>query len=58
MTVDQFHNAIRLLYSIDSDELGDPSWWPQFRENPPDFFIRCDDERAEKIWGVMERQMK
>lgn len=52
----QFHNRMRVLMSIDSHELGDPNWWPRFRDDPHRFFIRCDDETAEKIWAVIEQR--
>jgi len=53
MTRDQFHNALRIIRSIDSHELGDPPWWEKFRDSPIEFFIRCDDESADKIWNVI-----
>jgi hypothetical protein len=56
MTLEQFHNGIRLLYSIDAHELGNPSWWEKFRDDPPQFFIRCDDERAAHIFAVMKKR--
>ena len=32
--------------------------WLSFQEQPHDFFIRCDDETAAKIWAAMEKRMK
>lgn len=56
MTIDQFHNGLRVLRSIDSWELGDPKLWPEFRDSPYLFFIRSDEERAAKIWGAMVKR--
>jgi hypothetical protein len=60
---DRFHNAIRILYSIDKDELeralGRPLTvvqWKQFSDDPPRFFIRADDETVAAIWTVVERR--
>jgi hypothetical protein len=56
MTRDQFHNALRIMRSIDSYELDNPSWWEKFRDSPIEFFIRCDDESADKIWNVIQKR--
>ncbi len=75
MTRDQFHNALRILRSIDLLELqavglwteksreqrgadlqSDLDQWQQFRDSPYLFFIRCDDETADKIWRVIHRR--
>jgi len=53
MTLDQLTNGLRILHSIDAYELGDPAWWPEFRDNPSRFLMRCSDERAKTIWEVM-----
>jgi hypothetical protein len=58
MTLNDFHNGLRLLRSIDSYEVGDPLWYTAFRHDPFEFFIRCDDETAAKIWAAMEKRMK
>ncbi len=80
MTKDQFHNALRILRSIDLHELqavglwtdatcpppeagndhpGFESWqkWLGFSGSPYVFFIRCDDETADKIWSVVEKRL-
>jgi hypothetical protein len=65
MTLLEFANGLKILRSIDECELveagviaaGDGAAWHRFRSNPPDFLIRCDDERAEKLWSVIERRM-
>lgn len=69
MTLEQFHNGLRLLRSIDLhelqavglwgvDERNAPDRWAKFRDQPYDFFICCDDETADKIWAAMEKRMK
>jgi len=56
MTQGQFHNGLRLLNSIDAHELGDPEWWPRFRDDPYRFFIKADDGQVEIIWNAMKRR--
>jgi hypothetical protein len=53
ITLAEFHNGLRILRSIDSYELGDPEWWPAFRDNPYLFFVCTRDEIQERIWTVM-----
>ena len=61
MTQAQFHNALRILTSIDfhevQDVLPDGAAWQSFRTDPFRFFIRADDETADAIWRVIERRM-
>ena len=70
MTFEQFHNGLRLLRSIDLHELQAEGLWPDlahestrvsvswinFRDSPWNYFIRCDDETAAKIWAVMVKR--
>ncbi len=56
MTINEFHNGLRILRSIDAHELGNPDWWPEFRRDPYWFFIMCGDDDAAKIWDVMVRR--
>ena len=61
MTLREFHNGLRLLRSIDRHEINmvmSPEDWFAFRNHPYDFFIRCDDAKAEAIWAVMEARTK
>jgi hypothetical protein len=53
MTFREFHNGLRILRSIDSHELFDPPWYPEFNKDPYRFLITCADETAERIWTVM-----
>ena len=53
MTEHQFRNGLCILRSIDSHELDDPVWYPEFRDDPYLFFMRSDDERADLIWQVV-----
>ena len=58
-----FHNRLRKLLNIDMSQLvnagvissDDTGAWLSFCDNPWRFFIRCDDDQAEKIWAIMER---
>lgn len=65
---DQFHNALRILTSLDKHELieagvidhseSDHSKWIAFRDDPFRWFIRADDESATKLWGLIERRQR
>jgi hypothetical protein len=67
MTKAELHNALRILWSIDLFELQEMGlWvdpdslamkrWESFQDNPYEFFIRCDDETADRIWSVIQRR--
>lgn len=57
MTFAQFHNALRILRSIDAHELGDPDWWPQFREDPYGFLILTrEGDEGGAIWRAMVKR--
>jgi hypothetical protein len=62
MSKTEFHNALRILHSIDLHELQTVGlWlnpdniasWVKFQDNPYLFFIRADDETSDKIWQVV-----
>jgi hypothetical protein len=62
----EFHNALRILISIDMHELvevgvikpGDHFAWGAFRDDPFRWFIRADDDKAAKLWAIIERRQK
>lgn len=67
MTFQQFHNALRIMASIDRDECeraglvprGDHNAWGEFRRNPYRWFLRQDDITARIFWNLIkERQPK
>lgn len=66
MNIREFHNGLRVLLNIDRHELesagiiktNDHNAWGEFRRDPFRWFIRADDERAKKLWALMERRMK
>lgn len=63
MRLDEFHNGLRILMGIDRYELeavGITSVveWEKFRTDPYRYLIRTDDEKAEKIWSIVEQRMK
>lgn len=65
MTFAEFHNALRILASIDRDELeqagvigyADHDAWGTFRRCPWGWFIRCDDDKAAKLWNLMQKRI-
>ncbi|HQS14975.1 hypothetical protein [Reyranella sp.] len=66
MTFAEFHNALRILTSIDRHELeaagvikaGDHNAWGTFTRDPFRWFIRADDASAAKLWGIIERRQR
>ncbi len=67
MTFSEFHNALRILSSIDMRELvhagaisdDDTGGWQSFRDNPWRWFIRAGDDEAAAVWRIIEsRQPK
>lgn len=67
MTLDsrRFHNALRILRSIDLDEFvvagvastdltGRQGWWDAFNHDPIGTVLRLDDDRFGKLWGLIE----
>jgi len=57
MTLDQFHNGLRILRSIDRHELvfagDDIAAWERFCASPFDWMIRAPDLQAERLWDLM-----
>lgn len=57
-----FHNRLRKLLNIDMYELiragvieaDDTAAWERFSESPWRWFIRADDDKARKLWAIME----
>lgn len=64
--LDRFHNALRILYSIDKDQLIDAigrasalTYWEEFRDNPHRTFLKMPDKDVEALWILIEsRQPK
>jgi hypothetical protein len=54
----RFHNAIRLLFSIDAPELWHIGLSPEearaFIADPPRGFIHLDTDRAVAVWEIIE----
>jgi hypothetical protein len=65
MTFDEFHNGIRILLNLDMSHLvvggviapDDHTAWAEFRSNPHLYFIRSGDERAGRLWALMQQRM-
>ena len=65
MTFDEFHNALRILSSIDQHELAeitleiwDDAEYVKFRDNPWAYFIKADDETANTIWSALSKRAR
>lgn len=64
MTKAFFHNALRLLISIDQHELIDAGVarmderliWQRFRDDPYRWFIQASDADADYVWAIIERR--
>ena len=64
MEFNQFHNALRILASIDRDELDcagaidkdDDTEWNEFRIDPFRWFFKVPDNKALKVWKLMKKR--
>ena len=56
----KFQNQIRSLFCIEGFEIEGLSKEKQqsFVRDPVAFFIRCDDETAEKIWTIVQSRQR
>ena len=64
MTLSEAMNFLRILYNLDRHELVEggaipdtEGAWQRFTSDPPRAAIRMDDERADRLWTVMQRRM-
>ena len=53
-------NRLRSLYNIDADRIPEltPAQWTRFRDDPPRYLTRADDEQSTAIWREVERRQK
>jgi hypothetical protein len=66
MRFDDFHNALRILVSIDHDALAaagimqgdDAKEWHRFRMDPFRWLIRADDDKARKLFELIELRQR
>lgn len=66
MRLEEFHNALRILTSLDLHDLAaggviardDLETWRAFRDDPFRWFIRADDEKARKLFTLIERRQR
>ena len=64
MRAEDFHNALRILTSIDRDELeragvikkDDHNAWATFRRDPFRWAIRADDDTYMKLWAIIKER--
>lgn len=65
MTRQEFHQALAILRFIDQDELvaagviqsDNIVAWNAFNADPVRQFFKLDDDRADKLWTIIERRM-
>tara|TARA_R110001606_G_scaffold205621_1_gene353340 strand:+ start:406 stop:597 length:192 start_codon:yes stop_codon:yes gene_type:complete len=52
----EFVNNVRKLWNLDkySVQFLTNDEWIRFRDNPPDYLIRCSDKHLEGIWDAMQ----
>lgn len=55
MELQDFHNTVRKLFNVDHSAV---PWmseddWPKFRDDPVRFFIKADDETADRLWSII-----
>lgn len=66
MTLDEFHNGLRILTNLDFhdlvtagvliDDMDGDSEWEKFRDNPWQWMIHADDDEAAKLWALMVKR--
>ena len=60
MTFDEFHNGLRILcWNIERSEV---PWmtteqWMDFQKKPPEWFVRANDDDAQRIWEIIEARL-
>lgn len=56
----KFQSYIRNLYCIEGFEIEGltPEGQQSFVRDPIGFFLRCDDETAEKIWTIIQSRQR
>ena len=55
-----FLSRVRSLYNIDRHllpELGDRQWI-EFRDKPPRYLIKADQEQSDAIWREVEKRQR
>lgn len=58
-----FVNALKIMRAIDFDELtaagvlSKSECWRAFRNDPALWLVRADDERADRLWTLVEARM-
>ena len=64
MKMAEFHNALRIMRFIERSDLeakgihlSDKQWF-EFGLSPYDWFIKCNDVDAIKIWQIIDNQMQ
>jgi hypothetical protein len=68
MTFEDFHHALRIMLNLEREELvaggvirgGEEDFpdWDRYQVNPFRWFIRTDDERAHRLFALIEARLK
>lgn len=66
MSLEEFHNGLRILLNLDFDDLVRAGVfdehrvdeWEKFRLDPFRTFIRADEETAERIWELIQARQQ
>lgn len=65
MTLEQFHNGLRILLNLDLHDLvafgvidtGDFVAWKSYQASPWSWMIRADEGRSRNLWALMQTRM-
>ena len=52
----EFLNRLRILRSLDHDEVPEVKCWVDFRDAPCGYLISCPDDEAEHIWTALRER--
>ena len=52
----RFLNQMRILRSLNRDEVPDLACWVDFRDDPFGYLISCPPDEAEHIWTALRKR--
>ena len=53
---ERFLNRLRILRSLDVDEVPDVSNWRRFQGNPYEYFISCSYADGDHLWWALRKR--